>query len=77
MADSFYALIDGEEVKLARNSLLVDQKMEERSIAEFTVLDKNGLKHFQKGEPVLIYDLDDVLVWGGVIDIPEERPMND
>ncbi|MBA7573624.1 hypothetical protein ES708_15422 [subsurface metagenome] len=50
--------------------------MEERSIAEFTVLDKDGLKHYRKGEPVLIYDLDDVLVWAGVIDVPEEEPMN-
>ncbi|MBA7564081.1 hypothetical protein ES708_05743 [subsurface metagenome] len=77
MADSFYALIGGVEVKLARNSLMVDQRVEERSIAEFTVLDKDGLKHYQKGEPVLIYDLDDVLVWAGVIDVPEERSMND
>ena len=76
MADSFYALIGGVEVKLARNSLMVDQRVEERSIAEFTVLDKDGLKHYRKGEPVLIYDLDDVLVWAGVIDVPEEEPMN-
>lgn len=77
MADSFYALIDGERVWLARESLKIDTRIEARSIAEFTVLDKDGLKHYQKGEPVLIYDLNDVLVWSGVIDVPEERQMND
>lgn len=76
MADSFYARIGGEQVILERDSLTVNQKIEARSIAEFTVLDRQGLKHYQKGEPIEIYDLNDVLVWSGVIDIPEERPLN-
>ena len=65
--------IDSVEVTIARKSLLVDQRIEERSIAEFTVLDRTAANHYQKGQPVEIYDPNATLVFGGVIDTPDER----
>lgn len=67
--------IGGEEVTLARNSLLVDTRIEARSLAEFTVLDREGLKHYQKGQPVEVYDTKGNLIFAGFIDVPEEERM--
>jgi len=64
--------IDSAEVVLARGSLTIDLRIEERSIAEFTVIDPDGSLSYQKGQPVLIYDVTDTLIFGGVIDNPEK-----
>ncbi|MBA7564082.1 hypothetical protein ES708_05744 [subsurface metagenome] len=69
------ATIDNVEIVLARNSLMVDQRIKERSIAEFTILDLEGSKHYQKGQPVKIYDPHGDLIFAGVIDTPEEERM--
>lgn len=65
--------IDNVEVTIARDSLVIDQRIEERSIADFTVIDKTASSHYKKGQPILIYDPDAALVFSGVIDTPEEK----
>jgi len=64
--------IDGVQVTILRNSLLIDMRIEERSIAEFTIIDKTGSNHYVKGQPVQIWDNGNHLTFGGVIDTPEE-----
>ena len=65
--------IDGVQVIILRNSLLIDMRIEERSIAEFTIIDKTAAAHYVKGQPVQIWDNGNHLTFGGVIDEPEER----
>lgn len=68
-------LIDGVKVELKKGSLLVELRIEERSIAEFTVIDTAGVLSYQKGQPVEIYDVTNTLIFGGVIDTPEKTTM--
>jgi len=65
--------INDVKVILLRDSLYIDRRIEARSIAGFTVIDKAGTSHYTKGEPVLIYDNVNVLAFSGVIDTPEEE----
>lgn len=65
--------IDGVQVTILRNSLMIDMRIEERSIAEFTVIDKTAASHYVKGQPVQIWDNGNHLTFGGVIDTPEEE----
>ncbi len=68
-------LIDSTNVLFARDSLSVELRIEERSIASFTVVDSLGIASFIKGQPVLIYDITGVLVFGGIVDNPEKVAM--
>ena len=63
--------IDSVAVELRKGSLLVELRIEERSIAEFTVVDRLGMATYVKGQPIEIYDTVPDLVFGGVIETPE------
>lgn len=63
--------IDGTEVVIEKASLIVENRIEERSIANFTIVDTLGTATYYKGQAVLIYDPNNVLIFGGVIDNPE------
>ncbi len=63
--------IDGVEVTIIKASLVVENRIEERSIANFTIVDLLGTLSYQKGQNVLIYDPNNELIFGGVIDNPE------
>lgn len=63
-------------VSIEKESLLVELRIEERSIAEFTVVDLEGVATYQKGQPVAIYDTAFNLVFGGVIETPERIAMS-
>ncbi|KKL77550.1 hypothetical protein LCGC14_2033770 [marine sediment metagenome] len=58
-------------VDILKGSLMVDLRIEERSVAEFTIVDLLGTASFLQGQSVIIYDPDDTLIFGGVIDNPE------
>ncbi len=64
-------LINGTEVLIEKGSIVVENRIEERSIANFTVVDLAGTASYSKGQAILIYDPNDVLIFGGVIDNPE------
>ncbi len=64
-------LIDGIEVQIEKGSLIVENRIEERSIANFTVVDLDGTLSYQKGQSVVIEDPNGILIFGGVIDNPE------
>ncbi len=63
--------IDGTEVVIEKASLIVESRIEERSTANFTIVDTAGIASYTKGQAVLIYDPNNVLIFGGVIDNPE------
>ncbi len=65
--------IAGVIVVTEKGKLLIENRIEERSTASFVVVDTPGTASYQQGQPVLIYDPDDVLIFGGVIDAPETR----
>ncbi|MCI3922485.1 hypothetical protein MO973_19830 [Paenibacillus sp. TRM 82003] len=64
--------INGQEVVISKGSLSIDDVIEERSVASFTVIDDTGTRHYKKGEPVEIFE-DGELIFAGVIDTPKER----
>jgi len=63
--------VDNVAVVIEKGSIVVENRIEERSIANFTVVDTSGTASYTKGQAVLIYDPNDVLIFGGVIDNPE------
>ena len=69
-------VINDEIQDIKKNSLMVETRIEERSIAEFTIVDTTGILTFQKGQPVGIYDTTDTRIFGGVIDNPERVAMS-
>jgi len=66
--------IDDIAVLIKKGSLIVENRIEERSIANFTIVDLLGTTYY-KGQAVLIYDPNNVLIFGGVIDNPETVRM--
>ena len=59
--------VDGNSVVLERGSVFVELKIEQRSTAEFVVVDAAGTGSYQKGEPVIIADADATTIFGGVV----------
>lgn len=70
-----YAIIGGVTLELVKGSPLVDQRIEERSVATFTIVDLLGTASYQRGQPVALYDTDDTLIFGGIIDTPDKVAM--
>lgn len=66
--------ISGQEVIISKDSLSIDDAIEERSIASFTVIDASGSRHYKKGEPVEIIENGE-LIFAGVIDTPKEKKV--
>ncbi len=58
-------------VLIEKGSIWVDQRIEERSVANFTIVDIPGTAFYSKGQLVKIYDPNNDLIFGGVIDNPE------
>lgn len=58
-------------VDILKGSLVVEQRIEERSIAEFTIVDLPGTASYLQGHKVMVYDPDNTLIFGGIIDNPE------
>ncbi len=67
--------VGGVGKELQRGSLTIDHRIEERSVAMFTIYDEAAASHYEQGEAILIYDQDAVLVFGGIVDRPEERRL--
>jgi len=74
---AFTVTIGGVEKDLIRKSLSIDLRIEERTIAQFALYDETAGYHYEQGEAVLIYDQDGDLVFGGIIDVPEEQLVGD
>ena len=62
--------IDGERIIIERKSLRIHTGIEERSTAQFNIIDRLGTSNHKKGQPVEIYDLNNTLIFGGVIEEP-------
>ncbi len=69
-------VIQGAAKDLVKGSLIVDTRIEERSVASFIIEDVEGSLSFARGEPVSIFDTDAVQVFGGFISNPEPRRMS-
>ena len=64
------ATIAGNSVEIQKGSLSIERRIEERSVASFSVEDITGVADYVRGNPVLIYDPDATLIFGGFIDTP-------
>lgn len=64
--------IGGELYQIEKGSLLIDTRIEERSIAQFTIVDLESAYTFQQGQPIEISLPDGNLRFTGVIDDPEQ-----
>lgn len=67
-----YVVIDAVRHELVKGSGIVNQRLEERSTASFTVIDKLGSLSFERGQTVSLYNASDELIFGGVIDTPRK-----
>jgi len=70
------ANVDGDIPYLRKGDTQVELRIEERSVAQFTIVDTAGSASYQKGQPVTIYDATDTRIFGGVIDTVETIPMS-
>lgn len=59
--------ISGQPVMIYHNTLRIDDVVESRSTASFSVVDEAGTAEYVRGQPVEIYD-DDELLFAGVIE---------
>ena len=65
---NIYAVIAGENVgNIRRDSLSIQHRIEERSVASFQIVDEGDDYLFEYGQEVLIYDFDGLLLFGGLI----------
>lgn len=64
-------LIGGVIPHIIKGSLSIDQRIEERGIAEFIIEDLEGVATYVKGEPVEIWNVTDTLAYSGFIETPE------
>ncbi|MFA5379436.1 MAG: hypothetical protein WC455_27010 [Dehalococcoidia bacterium] len=65
---NIYAVIAGENVgNIRRDSLSIQHRIEERSVASFQIVDEGDGYYFEYGQEVLIYDFDGLLLFGGLI----------
>ncbi len=72
---AFRVLVSDTLIDAKWQSIGVELRIEERGVAGFTISDVLGTGNYARGEPVEIYDLDDTLIFGGFIDIPEASKM--
>jgi hypothetical protein len=65
---NIYAVIAGENVgNIRRDSLSIQHRIEERSVASFQIVDEGDGYYFEYGQEVLIYDFDGLRLFGGLI----------
>lgn len=72
---SMAVVMQNEIQDIVKGSILVDTRIEERSVASFTVEDVAEAQSYQRGEPVAIYDTADERIFGGFIANPEQQRM--
>lgn len=58
-------------VQIIKGSLIINNRIEERSTAQFTIEDLTGTGSYIQGQEIKIYDPDATLIFSGVIDTPE------
>lgn len=69
-------LINDAIPDLVKGSPVIDWRLEERSTAEFTTVDKDEAEDYPRGTPVGIWDITDTQIFGGFIDTPDEVSMS-
>jgi len=62
--------IDSSEVYVVSGSLSIENRIEERSTASFTVIDLDGSEDYVDKTPVSIHDPSGILLFAGFIDTP-------
>lgn len=67
--------ISGNSIMTVKNSLNIDDAIEERSICSFIVIDEHGINHYKKGQKVEVFDDDGNLKFAGVIDTSKEKKI--
>jgi len=61
---------------LVKGTLSIDQRIEERSIASFTLFDSLGADSYERGQLVSIWDITDTRIFDGFIADPEMRRIS-
>lgn len=72
---SITVAVDETKVDILKGSPLIENLIEARSIAGFTIVDLASSLEFQKGQPVEMWDICEALIFGGLIDTPERAAM--
>lgn len=72
---SYGIYVNDTKILYRKGSLMVEKRIEERSVAEFTIIDVGGTASYRRGQPVEIRDIYNELIFGGVIDTPEKIAM--
>lgn len=67
--------IEGASVVIARGSLTIEKRIEERSTASFIAIDREAAKNYVRGMPVEIYDSALTLIFTGFIDTPRKARL--
>ena len=69
-------VIQDEIQDIKKYSIGIDSRIEERSIASFTIADTAGSQSYEWGEPIRIFDPTDTLVYSGFIAEPVRVSMS-
>ena len=80
MAAPVSVFVDGTKVKVRNSQVNIDDRIGERSVANFTIVDTPGTANYSRGQPVSIYNDDRATATGtpifaGFISIPEGQVL--
>jgi len=67
--------IAASSIMTAKNTLSIDDAIEERSTGSFVVIDEEGANHYKKGQQIAIYNDSEELIFAGVIDVAKEKKI--
>ncbi len=67
--------VSGTQVAWMEGSLKVQDTLDQRSTCTFVVLDTTGTQHYQPGQPVLVQDQQNGLLFTGYIDNSQEKNL--
>jgi len=73
---AFTIKIDSVGVDIKQESVSIEKRIEERSIASFAVIDRDGDGDYVRGMPVSIYDAASTLIFAGFIDNPGQAQLS-
>ncbi len=71
----YQVTINAETPDIARGSLGIKLRIEERGVASFTLVDFLGTANYPRGTPVEVRDTEAELIFGGFIGNTTERPI--
>jgi len=71
--DTMHVVLQEDRPTIIKGSILVETRIEERSVASFVIEDVLGILSYSRGEPVEIFDTEENRIFSGFISNPSQK----